>query len=89
MGRERISDEIVEECRKRWELINKYKNETMVEKIMNDSSINMSTKAMIQSSIAQNNQPGGNTGSNNTNLLSQYTNNTIDDITCVIYFFKN
>jgi len=67
----------------------------MVEKIMNDSSINMSTKAMIQSSINQNNnnnQPGTNNnsnGNNNTNLLSQYTNNTIDDITCVIYFFKN
>lgn len=91
VGRERISEEIVEECRKRWELINKYKNETMVEKILNDSSINMSTKAMIQSSINNSNQPGNNANPNNnsTNLFAQYANNTIDDITCVIYFFKN
>jgi integrin-linked kinase-associated serine/threonine phosphatase 2C len=90
VGRDKICEEIVEECRKRWELINKYKNETMFEKIMNDSTINMSTKAMIQSSINQNNQSGNNSSNNNNgNLLSRYANNTIDDITCVIYFFKH
>ena len=87
VGRDRIAEEIVEECRKRWELINKYKNETIMEKIMNDTSINVNTKAMIQNSINSVNQNGTNPVQQNP--LSQYTNHTIDDITCVICFFKN
>lgn len=90
VGRERIAEEIVEECRKRWELINKYKNETIMEKIMNDASINVNTKAMIQNSINSANQSNQNgTGLQQPNPLNQFANHTIDDITCVICFFKN
>lgn len=96
VGRERIADEIVEECRKRWSLINKYKDDAFMEKILQDSSINVNTKAMIQSSYNQANNI--NTGSTSTTANSQLNSNNpfaqltglhnIDDITCVICFFK-
>lgn len=95
VGKERIAQEIVEECRKRWILINKYKDESFVEKIMQDSSINQNTKNMIQSSFNNSMNPNNTTGSTapqggSSNILSQFTGmHNIDDITCVILFFKN
>lgn len=102
VGRDRIAIEIVEECRKRWTLLNKYKDETFMEKIMSDSSINQTTKNMIQSSLNNinnnNNQnssanvpnsPAINSINNQNNIFANFQGmHNIDDITCVICFFK-
>lgn len=98
VGRERIAEEIVEECRKRWILINKYKDEAFMERILADSNINVNTKAMIQSSFNQQSQGNTNTTAGsfapvitaNNASFSQLTGlHNIDDITCVILFFKS
>lgn len=89
VGRERIAEEIVEECRKRWMVINKYKDETFMEKIMADSTINQNTKTMIQNSINNANNPNANNPGTNTNNNAMFTGlHNIDDITCIICFFK-
>jgi len=94
VGKDRIAEEIVDECRKRWNLINKYKDEALYEKLMSDSSINANTKNLIQNQYNQaqlNAQQGaaagatGVAGAPNTGLGGYHS---IDDITCVILFFK-
>jgi serine/threonine protein phosphatase PrpC len=90
---ERISEEIVEECRKRWNLINKFKEEAIIEKLLSDSSINASTKSYIQN-MKQQQQLNTQTGTLNTSQSGPATSITgqthnIDDITCVILFFKS
>lgn len=99
VGKERIAEEIVEECYKRWDLINKYKDEMLVERIMADSAVPTQIKNNIQNSYNQHQMQLNNTNS------SGYTTNTmtntggknfsqirgfhnIDDITCCILFFK-
>jgi serine/threonine protein phosphatase PrpC len=92
VGKERIAEEIVEECRKRWSLINKYKDEAFLERIMSDQNINANTKNIIQNTYNQ--QMNNNAGMSNVNStagsasgLNSFHN--IDDISCVILFFKN
>jgi serine/threonine protein phosphatase PrpC len=96
VGKERIAEEIVEECHKRWDLINKYKDEMLMERIMSDSSVPTQTKNIIQSSYNQQQQAANNpnfTGNVNTTVGKNFSQirgfHNIDDITCVILFFKS
>jgi topoisomerase IA-like protein len=97
VGKERIAEEIVEECRKRWHLINRYKDEAFIERIMSDSTVNANTKNFIQNNYNQqlNNQNNSNNSANTTGSSSNIGlpgiggQHTIDDITCVILFFKS
>jgi serine/threonine protein phosphatase PrpC len=92
VGKENIAEEIVEECRKRWNLINKYKDEQFLERVMSDKNINANTKNMIQNTYNQQQQINAGEAQEGTSLqgkpsMSSFHN--IDDITCVVLFFKS
>ena len=108
IDRERIAEEIVEECRKRWAILNRYKDANTIIKVKNDPSLDMNSKngkikAIIKDIYEQckfdnafKDQHGefdqyysyvlNSDQSDYFNLTGKHN---IDDITCVICFFKN
>lgn len=99
--RDKIAEEIVEECRKRWIIINKFKDNQVIERIKNDPSLDMTSKTnLIQAYIKQVNEQCGydqsapttavqNIAAFQSNTEERFTGkHNIDDITCVICFFK-
>ena len=99
--REKIADEIVEECRKRWIIINKYKDNQVIERIKNDPNLDQTSKTnCIQQYIKNVNEQCAYDSSAPTtavqniaalqgNPAEQFTGkHNIDDITCVICFFR-
>ena len=98
--RDRIAEEIVEECRKRWIIINKFKDIQVVERIKNDPNLDMNAKNnCIQQFVEQIEKqcsvdPNYQSEQVNppafqiTNPEEKFTGkHNIDDITCVICFF--
>ena len=98
--RERIAEEIVEECRKRWIIINKFKDIQVVERIKNDPNLDMNAKnnciAQFVEQIEKQCSVDPEYQSEQTNPPAfQLTNpeekftgkHNIDDISCVICFF--
>jgi len=75
VDRSKICDNVVDECRKRWGVINKYKDDLLKEKHGDVSSPSKS------SSNVQNNSPSH-------HISNAPIHITIDDITSVIHFFK-
>jgi len=96
VGKERIAEEVVEECRKRWIVINKFREDAQYDKIMSDSSISAADKLRYQNqyNLMKQSQSNLNNTTNTSGTGSQsnqnqaYTYSSIDDITCVILFFK-
>ena len=100
--RDRIAEEIVEECRKRWIIINKFKDTQVVERIKNDPNLDSNAKtSCIQQFVEQIEKqcsvdPNYQEEQNNTqpsafqmiNPEEKFTGkHNIDDISCVICFF--
>jgi serine/threonine protein phosphatase PrpC len=100
--RERIAEEIVEECRKRWIIINKFKDTQVVERIKNDPNLDSNAKTSCiqqfveqiekQCSVDPNYQEEQNMNQPNAfqiiNPEEKFTGkHNIDDISCVICFF--
>ena len=98
--RDRIAEEIVEECRKRWIINNKLKDIQFVERIKNDPNLDMNAKNNCiqqfveqiekQCSIDPNYQSEqvNPPAFQNINPEEKFTGkHNIDDITCVICFF--
>ena len=98
--RDRIAEEIVEECRKRWIIINKFKDIQVVERIRNDGNLDTNAKNnCIQQFVEQIEKqcsidPNYQSEQVNppafqiTNPEEKFTGkHNIDDITCVICFF--
>ncbi len=102
VDRENIAQEITEECRKRWIIINKFKDEQVVERIRSDGNMDPSTKTTcINNFVNQVREQCNlekNTQNDNENSQPPITNynqpvsftgrHNIDDITCCICFFK-
>jgi hypothetical protein len=103
VDRDKIAEEIVEECRKRWIIINKFKDNQVIERIKNDPNLDVTTKTnCIQTYIKQVQEqcnldksatptaPVQNIAAFQNNTEERFTGkHNIDDITCVICFFKN
>ena len=100
VDRDRIAEEIVEECRKRWIIINKFKDTQVIERIKNDTTLDQNSRnACIQKYISQVKEqcdidPNAqleqqtNQGFQSANPEENFTGkHNIDDITCVICFF--
>lgn len=97
VDRDKIAEEIVEECRKRWIIINKFKDNQVIERIKNDPNMDSTTKTNCMQQYRkqvqeQCNFEGNQTNVPNVNVLNgdmEFTGkHNIDDITCVICFFK-
>jgi len=93
VGKDRIAEEVVEECRKRWNVINKFKEDAQYDRIMSDSTISAADKLRYQNqyNIMKQNQASMNTttsGSSAPVKQNQSYTSSIDDITCVILFFR-
>lgn len=102
VDRTQIAEEIVEECRKRWIIINKFRDNQVVERIKNDPNLDSTNKTnLIQAYIKNVNEQcslGGDQPVNAMQGIAAFQNNNtedrftgkhnIDDITCVICFFK-
>lgn len=101
VDKEKIAEEIVEECRKRWIIINKFRDNQMIENIKNNPNLDQTTKTnYIQQYVKEiNDQCNLDAESQSTNMpnLTVFQANNeekftgkhnIDDITCVICFFK-
>lgn len=100
VDKEKIAEEIVEECRKRWIIINKFRDNQMIENIKNNPNFDATTKTnLIAQCIKEiNEQCNIDVSNQNTGVpLSVFQANSeekftgkhnIDDITCVICFFK-
>ena len=102
VDKDKIAEEVVEECRKRWIIINKFKDNQVIERIKNDPNLDMTTKTnCIQQYIKQvqeqcnldrSAQPTAavqNIAAFQNNAEERFTGkHNIDDITCVICFFK-
>jgi len=102
--RDKIADEIVDECRKRWIVINKYKDEVLTEKnnqlnALNNANNNTISPINANTGVTTNvsqSQPPSSVNQSSMNNQNQQANpinfhnyhNNIDDITCVIHFFK-
>ena len=102
IDRDKIAQEIVEECRRRWIIINKFKDNQVIERIKSDPNLDMNAKTnCIQQYIKQveeqcnldpeiqNNVTNVPPAFQNPNPEDRFTGkHNIDDITCVIAFFK-
>lgn len=103
VDRDQIAKEIVEECRRRWIIINKFKDCQMIERIRNDPNMDSSARINCVNQYvknvqeqcnldteSQNTQPNPTPFQNgNFNPEETFTGkHNIDDITCVIAFFK-
>ena len=100
--RDRIAEEIVEECRKRWIIINKFKDTQVVERIKNDPNLDSNAKTSCiqqfveqiekQCSVDPNYQEEQNMNQPSAfqmiNPEEKFTGkHNIDHISCVICFF--
>ena len=102
VDKDKIAEEIVEECRKRWIIINKFKDNQVIERIKNDPTLDMTTKTNLMQTYIKNvnEQCGYDTSAptsvvqnmavfQSTSTEERFTGkHNIDDITCVICFFK-
>lgn len=97
VGKERIAEEVVEECRKRWVVINKFKEDAQYDKIMSDSAVSAADKLRYQNQYNLMKQSQANMNINTSTSGSstqaktnqQYSSSSIDDITCIILFFRS
>ena len=100
VDRDRIAEEIVEECRKRWIIINKFKDTQVIQRIRNDTSLDQNSKnTCIQRYIAEVQKQceidSDAQFESQNNPVLQLANpedsftgkHNIDDISCIIFFF--
>jgi len=106
IDKNRIADEVVDECRKRWNIINKYKDDLINEKnrelqnqYMNSNNPEKTNESTNVTPLNnKQNDPGSIANLKEKNITtnsslgiphsSHVYHYNIDDITCVIHFFK-